>query len=651
VPSLIKKVLSWTVLAAFVAVSTAKAADDANGLVQTVTSGGVSDASSAENVWLYVPEGQPATPFVPAGAFTAKWEGIIALDLRADMTFHAECLGDIKVTVNDALALEGTGKGNEPLSGQKIRLTKGANKLLVEYKSPTSGDAFLRMYWSSKDTPYNPIASTSLTFKASPEVVQGELVREGRGLFLEHRCAKCHTGGSGVPELAMDAPAFAGIGSRRNFDWLAKWIENPHALRATTPMPAVFGGAEAKTKAEAAAAYLASLKSDSAPKATEAPADAAANGKALYEKFHCIACHNPPDSTDNDPKKIAQKQVLAKFAPGSLVAFLLKPEEHFAWIRMPNFRLGNDEAVQLAAYLTANADKPTDRSAPTDEPTLTLGKNLVQTAGCLSCHQLDTPNQFKTKALADLATDAWTRGCLADTPAADSKAPHYEFTDGQRKALRAFAATDRTSLTRSSTSDFLDRQSVSLNCRECHGKFDGFPAFELLGGKLKPEWAAKFIAGKEAWKPRPWNEGRMPGFPAYAALLGSGLATSHGLPPASSPETSAGDAELAKTGQKLVSANGGFACVSCHSVGDFGATQVFEAPGINLAHAFERLQPTFYRRWVRSPISIDSNTKMPVYFDDDGKSALSDVLGGDGPKTIQAIWEYIRLGDKMPRPE
>jgi cytochrome c peroxidase len=102
---------------------------------------------------------------------------------------------------------------------------------------------------------------------------------------------------------------------------------------------------------------------------------------------------------------------------------------------------------------------------------------------------------------------------------------------------------------------------------------------------------------------------------------------------------------------KLVSANGGFACTSCHSVGDFGATQVFEAPGINLAHSHERLQPDFFRRWLRSPPSIDSNSKMPAYFDEEGRSALADVLEGDGPKTIRAVWEYLRLGDKMPKPE
>ena len=42
---------------------------------------------------------------------------------------------------------------------------------------------------------------------------------------------------------------------------------------------------------------------------------------------------------------------------------------------------------------------------------------------------------------------------------------------------------------------------------------------------------------------------------------------------------------------------------------------------------------------------------MPAYFDEEGRSALAEVLEGDGPKTIRALWEYIRLGSKMPKPE
>ena len=91
-------------------------------------------------------------------------------------------------------------------------------------------------------------------------------------------------------------------------------------------------------------------------------------------------------------------------------------------------------------------------------------------------------------------------------------------------------------------------------------------------------------------------------------------------------------------------------CVSCHGIGSMLAMEVFESEGINLVYSAERLQPDFYRRWFRAPMSIDPQTKMPMYFDE-GKSPLTDVLDGDGEKQISAVWEYLKLGNKMQVPK
>ena len=627
------------------------AADSAAGLAQTLRSGAASDHRRADGIALFVPAGEPATPFLPVGPFSAAWTGDLSVDLRGDYVFHGLFNGHLKITLNEVVVLDADGKNPVWVDSAKVRLNKGANKILAEYSAPPTGEAILRVYWSGKEVPFNPIPVGALSHTTPVEITQADLLRRGRDLFAELRCAQCHATPGGMPELAADAPAFAGIGSRRRFGWLAQWITNPVALRPGTPMPAVFHGADAPAQAEAVAAFLATLNS-ATPLATPAPAspDLVEAGKSLYEKLHCVACHVSPEDSKADASKISQKQVLAKFTPGALVAFLRKPSEHFAWIRMPDFKLSAEEASQLAAYLESHADKPVDRAAPTDEAMILKGKNWVQTSGCLNCHALDLPNTFKAQALASLKPDAWKSGCLAESPSAESKAPRFTLSAQDRLALAAFGRSDRTSLTRHTAADFLERQSVALNCRECHGKFEGFPAWELLGGKLKPEWAQRFIGGSESWKPRPWLESRMPAFPTHAQRFAQGLATAHGLPPVTAPDETP-DAELAKVGHKLVGTSGGFACISCHSIGEFGATQVFEAPGINLAHSFERLQPDFYRRWLRNPVSLDPNSKMPAYFDEDGKSALADVLEGDGPKTIRALWEYLRLGSKMPKPE
>ena len=627
------------------------AAEPAAGLAQTLRSGNSSDHRTADGIALFVPSGEPATPFLIPGPFTSAWSGELSVDLRGEYSFHGLFTGHLKVFINDAVVLDADGKSPAWIESSKVRLNKGANKILTEYTAPKSGEALVRVYWSGKEVPFNPIPVGALSHTANADISSANQLRRGRDLFAELRCSHCHTTQGGMPDLTADAPAFSGIGSRRHSTWLAQWIANPESLRPGTPMPALFHGADAASHSDAIAAFLGSLKGIAPPSpAAASTAELVEAGKSLYEKLHCVACHVAPEDTKADPAKISQKQVLAKFKPGALVSFLRKPSEHFAWIGMPDFKLSTDEASQLAAYLESAADKPSERSIPSDEALILKGKSLVQNSGCLNCHTLDLPNAYKAPALATLKPEAWSAGCLAASPAAESKAPRYTLSSADRQALAAFGRTDRSSLTRHTAADFLERQSVSLNCRECHGKFEGFPTWELLGGKLKPEWASRFIGGSESWKPRPWLESRMPAFPTHAAFLGQGLATAHGLAPMTAADD-APDAELAKVGHKLIGTSGGFACISCHSVGDFGATQVFEAPGINLAHSFERLQPDFYRRWLRNPVSIDPNSKMPAYFDEEGRSALAEVLEGDGPKTIRALWEYIRLGSKMPKPE
>ena len=627
------------------------AAEASAGLAQTLRSGTSSDHRVADGIALFVPSGEPATPFLVPGPFTSSWSGELSVDLRGEYSFHGLFTGHLKVSINDTVVLDADGKSPAWIDSSKVRLNKGANKLVTEYSAPKTGEALVRVYWSGKEVPFNPIPVGALSHSASADITTANQLRRGRDLFAELRCSHCHTTQGGMPDLKADAPAFSGIGSRRHSSWMAQWIANPESLRPGSPMPSLFHGADTASHSEAIAAFLGSLKATTPLKpSASSTADHVEAGKSLYEKLHCVACHVAPDDAKADPTKISQKHVLAKFTPGALVAFLLKPSEHFAWIGMPDFKLSNEEAFQLAAYLESAADKPSERTIASDEALILKGKNLVQSSGCLNCHTLDLPNTFKAPALAELKPDAWTAGCLASSPAPESKAPRYTLSSADRLALAAFGRTDRSSLTRHTAADFLERQSMSLNCRECHGKFEGFPVWELLGGKLKPEWASRFIGGTESWKPRPWLESRMPAFPTHAAFLGQGLATAHGLPPVTPPDD-APDAELAKVGHKLIGTSGGFACISCHSVGDFGATQVFEAPGINLAHSFERLQPDFYRRWLRNPVSLDPNSKMPAYFDEEGKSALADVLEGDGPKTIRALWEYIRLGSKMPKPE
>jgi mono/diheme cytochrome c family protein len=623
-------------------VGAALAEDAPAGLRLKLSAGGQSAVSVVPNVHLFVPSGASASPLLPPGKTDAEWIGYINADLRGDFRFKADSNGTLKVAVNGEVILE----GDTSKASREVRLNKGPNELKVSFKSPPNGNAFVRLLWSEYGFLWEPIHRSHLTRDSDDGILaKTKAVLHGRELFLEGRCAKCHTASrqQGIPELEMDAPSFDGVGSRRHAAWMAKWILNPKGERQTAQMPVMLHGPQAAESAEAMAAYLGSLKN--ADQGLTGKPDEESEGEYLVELFHCIGCHTLPGSGETDPQRISLALVNEKFPPGHLAAFLLEPTKHYQWRRMPNFGMSKVEAVTVAAYLRNKA--PMVKAKAPDPKLIGRGRELVQATGCLNCHALDGGgNRFEAKKFAEVKKSG--HGCVAES--AGGRAPFYGFTEDERADLMAFAASDLKSLQRHVPAEFAERQARNLQCTACHGQLEGFPPLERLGGKLKPEFMAELIGGKLDYSPRPWLEKVMPSFPVYANGLAAGLGHSHGYSH-ETPKEKPIDAAAAKVGQKLTGVNGGFSCISCHGVGEMQPTQVFEAEGINLSLPARRLQKDYFIRWVLNPLKIESQSKMPVYFDEEGNSPLFDVYEGNTMKQLEAFWQYMRMGDKIAPPK
>ena len=83
-----------------------------------------------------------------------------------------------------------------------------------------------------------------------------------------------------------------------------------------------------------------------------------------------------------------------------------------------------DEAANRAAYLAGSGDAAFDAPAVADAATIAKGRALVESSGCADCHALEGVKSTRvSKALAEMGADRWMSGCVADAPAADSKAP------------------------------------------------------------------------------------------------------------------------------------------------------------------------------------------------------------------------------------
>ena len=647
-------------------VATALSAQDLPGLKVTFVAAGKTDVRSDRLLALYVPAGQAPSPFLAAGPFTAKWEGDLQSPLRGTFKLSAESSGKFKLSLNGQPLLDGPGI-------KTVQLNKGANRIVAEIVSADQGDTFVRLSWASKDFPLEPVPPTILTHPADKDLDAATQRREGRLLFAQMNCAACHADaslvpakGTGMPELGQNAPLLAELGAKYRPEWIADWIDHPHGIRPHTLMPKVFNGADAHQKAADIAAML---TQGAKPMELHEKKELAPQGGALFANLGCVACHQRPDAEGADAHdRIPLGHVSDKWNQSALVEFLKDPAKNYAATRMPHFRLEDEEAVQLASYLI-NRGRMIKRQALAGDAT--RGAALIVSAGCLTCHAGMPATTQPTLAAVLKAGD---KGCLSPDGKARATAPDFALTEKQRTALKAFLATDLASLKQDTPAEFAERQIKNLNCVACHArdgnvstwtKVDGeakklrdalppkehvegepvpdapIPALTWLGEKLRHDWMSKFIAGQVDYKPRPWLIGRMPGFAHVADGVALGLNHQHGLPQKEAAEP-APNAEMIANGEKLIGADGGFNCITCHAVGEKEATAVFEAPAINFAQTAERLRKGYFHRWVLAPTRIDPDTKMPKYADPEGVTQLSEPYEGKGPTQFEAIRQYIR---------
>jgi hypothetical protein len=356
-----------------------------------------------------------------------------------------------------------------------------------------------------------------------------------------------------------------------------------------------------------------------------------------------------------------------------LVNYLLDPTTGYPATKMPHFRLDLREAESLAAYLVTTAKREFSQ-APDGDPT--RGAQLLVSAGCLQCHAGMPPATAPT--LDAVLTNNGTGGCVL-AGSGSRTAPAYDLTPEDRSALTTFLKSGAPGLLQDTALDFAKRQTAGLRCGACHAfgslpsgwsqheeagarlianaptpeaegaqgseagglAFWSAPPLTWAGEKLRPEWSARFIAGEPQAKPRPWLTARMPGFRHVADQLAAGFAHRHGFSE-KEPLSETASGPEAEVGGKLIGETEGFNCRQCHAVRDEPASSVFEAPGINLGLARERLRPGFFTRWLLHPTRVDPETKMPKFVDDDGKTPLSQFFEGDGRKQISAMWEYLQ---------
>ncbi|MBI3919878.1 MAG: c-type cytochrome [Armatimonadetes bacterium] len=518
----------------------------------------------------------------------------------------------------------------------------------------------------------------------------------GKRLFDLAGCFGCHET-KGYESAPKFGPSLSHVASKLTPEWAVAWVQDPRSFSPNTRMPHFYFS---EAQARAVVAYLWQHSTPTKGVATFEASGSAASGKRLVESIGCFACHTLRGKgafhplSGNRPYAPDLSNVGGKVSAGWLYAWLKNPRQYFPTARMPNLRLADQEAKDIATYLmtlrrkTVNGIKAPLTSSWWKEPRLVReGERLIGEYGCFGCHEIPGM-EGRSKVGVDLSSEGSKDihqldfgGKTFDLPHTlpdwllakllqprqfreGLRMPDFHFSRDEAKmlvtALLSFTE-DRvpTSYTRalSETERWMEegrRLTKRRNCTGCHkleGKegdivalieMEGMspPPLEGEGQKVQIEWLARFL--KHPTSLRPWLNVRMPtfGFTDQEVTVLARYFTA--LDKRDAFFTFAGErvipASQVAIGKHLFTE---LQCASCHPqpgakpTGEVSLSDL--APDLSMAR--RRLRYQWLLEWLRDPQVLQPDTKMPTFFPE-GQTSAPDILGGSVPKQIKALADY-----------
>ena len=213
---------------------------------------------------------------------------------------------------------------------------------------------------------------------------------KGKELFTKRGCYRCHVtkGFKETEAKERTGPDLTNVAYSTQPEWLINWIQNPKHVRPDTPMPN-FGFK--RDEAEAIASYLwqTSDRKSSGEVNKRFSERIVNDGAALFANKGCYVCHRNGDKGSEFAPNLFN--IGEKLNYEYTVKWLLDPKSFQPETVMPSFRLNEDEASSLAAYLTTLKSKesvPVVDQILVDPKNAEKGKSLIMRYGCFSCHKI-----------------------------------------------------------------------------------------------------------------------------------------------------------------------------------------------------------------------------------------------------------------------
>ncbi len=358
-----------------------------------------------------------------AERFEATWRGLVLIRLEAKHRLHAFVQGEVTVELDGRRVLHGSAKQPQWISGDEFVPGFAERPLVVTFRK-TEPAAQLKLFWSSDAFGLEPLPpellfhdDSRLGLRPDPaaerknaDQAQGRdgvptyaLIEKGRQQFAAFRCGRCH-----VREGDARSPA-------------APSLHHVAAGMTVEQIATRLSGSDIKTNQASGAA--------SAPRSRD----------------------DTPRSKDG--------------ATGGLTPPRSPRTSEWADRRMPHFRLTDEQARHLAAFLVQQSepvklDEPKPlKSKPPKQGELIVapqrsGEVLLRSVGCLACHRVgelgnanDLP--FAGPDLTNIGkrrTQPWLLTWLSDPQRlnADHRMPVFTLADEERQAIVAALVNDNS---------------------------------------------------------------------------------------------------------------------------------------------------------------------------------------------------------------
>ena len=597
-----------------------------------------------------------------------------------------------------------------------VEVTDAKLKLTDPNKPGTDGAGFLNPAKKEDRDKILKKTQTALV-ELAPNLSRGLRVIEEVGCYGCHPIEGYLEKKKPGPNLTHAIAKFDGKGA-----WMTAWIMDPKAFRPNTRMPRFWPeqlapndypypvDVEAQkkqqaTEARAMASYLLATSKTSTTYVFDLqplPAGGdAERGKQLVASLGCVACHSTPmiPEANVDHKNRAShydygpdlSTVGAKTSEVWLFNWVKDPKRYAPDTRMPNLRLSDAEAADVAKYLSLQVGDKKAFAGPDPDPNdvalVKQGKDLIKYYGCFGCHAVEgfegipgigaelTEFGVKTTDRLDYGDyitdhnqqtwDQWLYNKLKHPRVytyerAQTRMPQFDLKDEEIRqimvVLKGMRGTTKETtvlakqLSPAEASRQRGRELIrSNNCMGCHN-IDGWkgdvrqlkqfsgenakagpPILEGEGAKAQPGWLFTFL--KAPWRMRPLTKIRMPTFgftDAESTDIAAMFSAFDGsqFPYMDTTASRQSNPDELKIGKALFQFTG---CQKCHVLGDVGETTPDGVVAPNLLMAKDRLRPAWLARWLADPNSIQNGTAMPGFWLSQGQLELAmknnDVAG------------------------